>query len=60
MTTVLNAVICGVDSGIDAFGRGNSPVTASGDDCSNYYGQGRIPIVSYATVQMQTPAWKSN
>jgi hypothetical protein len=26
--------------------------------CAAFYNQGRIPIVVYATVQMQTPAWE--
>ena len=58
MATVLNAVMCAVDSGIDAFGRGNSPATASPSDCATYYSQGRVPIVAYATVQMQSDAWQ--
>ena len=58
MRTVISAVMCGIDSGIDAFGRGKNSVTASAGDCSNYYSQGRVPIVAYATVQMQSPAWK--
>jgi hypothetical protein len=59
MTAVIKAIMCGVDSGIDAFGRGTSAVTDA-NDCSNFYSQGRIPLVTYATVQMQTPAWKDN
>ena len=58
MRSVLNSVICGVSSGIDAFGNGDPTVNAATDDCSNFYSQGRIPIVAYATVQMQTPAWQ--
>ena len=56
MMTVFNAIFCGVDSGIDAFGRASATVD---DNCANFYSQGRIPLVTYATVQMQTPAWKS-
>jgi len=55
MQTVIEAVMCGVNSGIDAFGNGKSPVS---NDCVNFYSHGRVPIVAYATVQMQTPAWK--
>lgn len=57
MKAVFNAVMCGVDSGINAFGRGDTSYGTT-DDCFNYYSKGRVPIVSYATVQMQTPAWK--
>jgi TadE-like protein len=56
MKAVFNAIMCGVGTGIDAFGNGNN-VTAS-DDCTDFYSKGRVPLVSYATVQMQTPAWK--
>jgi hypothetical protein len=58
MKAVFNAVMCGVDSGINAFGRGDTSYGTS-SDCSDYYSKGRVPIVSYATVQMQTPAWKN-
>jgi TadE-like protein len=69
MQTVLSLIMCGVmpqgsPSGqeIAAFGQGYTTATASdstqGSDCTNYYTQGRVPLVTYATVQMQTPAWK--
>ncbi|HZO20864.1 MAG TPA: TadE family protein [Steroidobacteraceae bacterium] len=59
IATLFKAVLCGTDSGVDAFGRANSPLSIQGDDdCTNFYDQGRIPIVTYATVQMQTPAWQ--
>ena len=58
MQSVIKSVMCGFDTGVDAFGRGNSTVIVGGTDCTNYYNQGRIPIVAYATVQMQTPAWE--
>ena len=59
MKSVIRAVMCGFDTGIDAFGRGNAPVTG-GLDCAEFYSQGRIPIVSYATVQLQSPAYPPN
>jgi hypothetical protein len=43
MQGVIKAAMCGL---------------ADDDDCGNFYSQGRIPIVVYATVQMQTPAWE--
>jgi hypothetical protein len=57
MESVIKSVMCGFDTGINAFGRGG-PAPA-GNDCSDFYNQGRIPIVAYATVQMQTPAWQN-
>jgi hypothetical protein len=58
MQTVIKAVMCGFDTGVEAFGRGQEPPPTGGYDCTNYYDQGRVPIVAYATVQMQTPAWQ--
>jgi hypothetical protein len=58
MQTVIKSVMCAFDTGIDAFGRGELPPTGGATDCVTYYNQGRIPIVAYATVQMQTPAWQ--
>ena len=57
MKAVLNAVMCGVSTGIDAFGTKRS-AGADSSDCTDFYSKGRVPLVSYATVQMQTPAWK--
>ena len=57
MQSVIKSVMCAFDTGIDAFGRGGAPITG-GSDCLEFYNQGRIPIVAYATVQMQTPAWQ--
>lgn len=34
------------------------PGIAPLSDCLQYYNRGRVPIVSYAVVQMQTPAWQ--
>jgi TadE-like protein len=58
MQFVIKSVMCAFDTGVDAFGRGDSPDTG-GSDCAEFYNQGRIPIVAYATVQMQTPAWQN-
>jgi hypothetical protein len=55
MQWVVRSVMCGFDTGVDAFGRG-SQAAADAGDCFNFYDKGRIPIVAYATVQMQTPA----
>jgi hypothetical protein len=57
MQIVFKSVMCGIDSGVNAFGRGGSPISP---DCAQYYLRGRIPIVAYATVQMQSPAYPSN
>jgi len=58
MATIVKAVMCGVDVGVGAFDHGTMPIAGTASDCLNYYSKGRVPIVSYATVQMQTPAWK--
>jgi hypothetical protein len=58
MQTVFKSVLCGVDSGVKAFGQGNLPVIGELGNCALYYSRGRVPIVAYATVQMQTPAWQ--
>lgn len=55
MAIVVRAIMCGLSSGLDAFGL-TSVTYAGTSDCATYYSQGRIPIVTYATVQMQTPA----
>lgn len=59
MKSVIGAVMCGIDDGVKAFGSGNTANVVGGDDCTNYYSKGRIPIIAYATVQMQTPAWQA-
>lgn len=43
MQAVIKTAMCGV---------------AASPYCDDFYAQGRIPIVVYATVQMQTPAWE--
>ncbi|MBV8806729.1 MAG: hypothetical protein JO042_16845, partial [Sinobacteraceae bacterium] len=60
MQFVIASVMCGVGGNIKAFD-GESPPNAdqNGNDCVNFYKQGRVPIVSYATVQMQTPAFEN-
>jgi len=55
MRSVFKAIMCGIGTGVDAFGKGGGSVS---DDCAAFYSQGRVPLVTYATVQMQTPAWK--
>jgi len=62
MESVFKSVMCGFDSGVDAFGRGGGLLSGMGSlqDCFQFYNRGRVPIVSYATVQMQSPAWKPN
>ena len=59
MQFVVRAIMCGPSSGIteiEAFGQGYSNTVSA--DCANFYLQGRVPLVTYATVQMQTPAWQ--
>jgi hypothetical protein len=61
MKLVIASVMCAVvNTGIEAF-QGDSPPYAnpSGNDCVSFYKNGRVPIVSYATVQMQTPAFEN-
>jgi len=59
MQSVFKSIMCGFDTGIDAFGRGNETAHASANSCQDYYNKGRFPLVTYATVQMQTPAWEN-
>jgi Flp pilus assembly protein TadG len=53
MQYVFSSVMCATDTGIDVWGRGGGTPSS---DCANYYSRGRMPIVAYATVQMQTRA----
>jgi hypothetical protein len=60
METLIKNIMCGVGEGIDivgadvtAFGALDSGLGA-GENCRNYYRHGRIPIVSFATVHMQS------
>ena len=56
MQSVIKAALCGFDSGMNATGRGGTPVASAASDCALYYSQGRVPIVAYATIQMQSRA----
>lgn len=59
MKAVFKSVMCGLGTGVDGFG--NDSVfnkLASVEDCARYYVRGRVPIVAYATVQMQSPAYR--
>ncbi len=62
MRMVIRSVMCGFDTGLNAFGRGKLDGTILKEtinlDCFNYYNRGRVPITSYATVQMQSDAWQ--
>jgi hypothetical protein len=55
MQNVIKSVMCAFDTGVNAFGRGGAG-SADGSNCARYYNRGRVPIVAYATVQMQSPA----
>ena len=35
-------------------------VASEKDNCSNYCSKGRLPINTYATVQMQSDAWQDD
>jgi len=59
MQSVFKSLMCGFNTGVDAFGRGSFGA-ASVTDCLEYYLRGRVPIVAYATVQMQSPAWRQS
>jgi TadE-like protein len=55
IASMLKRVMCGGYGGPSAFG--NIPIwqkLGTVDSCLNYYEQGRTPIVSFATVQMQS------
>jgi TadE-like protein len=60
MQSVVNAVMCGIQGAIDGFDKTSESPSAGARDCATYYSQGRIPIVTYATVQMQSPAWRDD
>jgi hypothetical protein len=54
--SVLRATLCAFDSGFNATGRGGTAVASEASNCALYYSRGRVPIVAYATVQMQSQA----
>jgi hypothetical protein len=56
MAATFNTIMCLAPQGIGAFG--HTAFMGTAGDCIRFYKQGRVPIVAYATVQMQTPAWK--
>lgn len=59
MQVVFRSVMCGFGSGVTAFGDDSIfSALSSPTDCARFYLRGRVPIVAYATVQMQTPAYK--
>jgi hypothetical protein len=59
MQVVFRSAMCGLGSGVTAFGNDSVfSALASPTDCARFYLRGRVPIVAYATVQMQTPAYK--
>ncbi len=56
MAATFKTIMCLAPQGLGAFG--HQAFLGTAGDCIRFYNQGRVPIVSYATVQMQTPAWK--
>lgn len=59
MKLVFRSVMCGIGTGVAGYGNDSFfKKVATNEDCLRYYARGRVPIVSYATVQMQTPAYK--
>jgi hypothetical protein len=61
MKTVFGSVMCGIDSGVNGFGRGDGGGIGgeiANNHCSDYYRKGRMLITSFATVQMQSDAWQ--
>lgn len=58
MQSVFKAIMCGIGGGLNDFGANYGATSGTASDCATYYSQGRVPIVTYATVQMQTPAWQ--
>jgi hypothetical protein len=60
MKFMVSRIMCGGSGGVQAFG-GDVPVWSalgSVSDCLTYYKFGRVPIVSYAIVEMQSPAYQ--
>jgi Flp pilus assembly protein TadG len=62
MKVVFQSVMCGVGSGVEAFGLSGTGIpgeTANGD-CLKYWSRGRMPITVYATVQMQSDVYQDS
>jgi hypothetical protein len=62
MARVVRRVMCGGTTGVSAFGNVSlldPGVIQNQADCARYYNNGRVPIVSYATVQMQSRPQRS-
>ena len=59
MKTVFGSVLCGIDSSVNAFGRGDGGCKREGQ-LQQLLQQGRLPITTYATVQMQSDAWQDD
>ena len=58
MAMVFKAIMCGEAGNVRAWSGGTSGFDA--DNCALYYRRGRIPILSYATVRMQSPAFEGS
>jgi hypothetical protein len=59
MKTIVRTMMCGGSTALQAFGGSISLFEAlNPSKCLQYYQQGRIPLVSYAVVQMQSPAFE--
>ena len=62
MAGVLRRMMCGGTIGVEAWGNVSfsEAIAPASSDCIFYYRQGRIPIESFAIVEMQTRAEKPN
>jgi Flp pilus assembly protein TadG len=59
MAALVRRTMCGIgDSNVNAFGAGSNLFNAADPGDCQYYLAGRIPIRSYATVRMQSPAYQ--
>lgn len=56
MASLVKSIMCGINSGPVKAWNSSSPLPQDPTNCLQYYLWGRIPIVSYATVRMQSPA----
>jgi TadE-like protein len=57
MKTVFRSVLCSFDRGVTVFEGGGS-FNGGISNCVKYYRNGRVPVTTYATVQMQSDAWQ--